>query len=40
MKRQEIEAQSLASGFVKKAELFKASEGKEGNYRKLIYTYL
>jgi len=39
MKLQEIEAQSLASGFVKKAALFKAREGKEGNYRKLIYTH-
>ncbi|MCR8560299.1 hypothetical protein KXD93_21785 [Mucilaginibacter sp. BJC16-A38] len=38
-KLKEIEMQNQASGFVKKAALFKASEGLEGNYRKLIYTH-
>jgi hypothetical protein len=39
IKLKEIETQNLASGFVKKAALFKASEGTEGNYHKLIYTH-
>lgn len=39
VKLKEIEMQNQASGFVKKSALFKASEGVEGNYHKLIYTH-
>ncbi|MFB9843889.1 hypothetical protein [Mucilaginibacter ginsenosidivorans] len=39
IKLKEIETQNQASGFVKKAALFRASEGTEGNYHKLIYTH-